>query len=499
MPSLRRVVRRLVGRPRRTAVGAVVLGLLGLHPGPCARAADADPAPARAGPRVDVSKPYAGLRFERDFAEALLRAAKEGRPVYLCENGRVEEGEGGTTALWRAYQAADLGAATAGFVVFVANPTAHGTVAAGGEEVCERYGCGTCAAHQAASAYVVARFSADGTLISPSHYLLDADGDVVYRGDYMESAVTSRDLVAWFVRLSPRLALRAVWGAREARLEALGKAPSAQALKELCAAWAASGDPWAPAGLVAAADQEDDPARREALWDAVGALGAPVRPLIFDALDAAASDPDLDPAATTRLLRVARACDPVLFAWAAARAALRSRADGDGLRKVAADVPGHAALPPAARAHLLEAVLCLVGEDADLHARFEAVGREAGLPATRLAWAAARRGERVPLDLVAAGPDERRRAVLSLSPDDVRRARSVLKGLLLDEVEEVRVAAAVALLRGQDASGADLLLAAVEDPVEGPEVRHALTRLAGEDRGDSAGAWEAFVRAGGVR
>lgn len=487
--------RRVVRRPRRVAVGAVVLGLLGVRSDPAARAADADPAPARAGPKVDLSKPYAGLRFGRDFAEGMLRAAKEGRPVYLCENGRVEEGEAGTTALWRAYQAADLGAAAAGFVAFVANPTAHGTVSVGGEEVCERYGCGTCAAHQAASAYVVARFSADGTLISPSHYLLDADGEVVYRGDFMESALTPRDLVGWFARLSPRLALRAVWGAREARLEALGKAPSAQALRELGAAWAASGDPWAPAGLVAAADQEVDPERRKALWDTVGGVGAPARALIFDAVDAVASDPDLDPAATSRLLDVARACDPVLYAWATARAAVRSKGEWDGLARIAVALGTGPALPPAARVHLVEAMSVLGKGDLG----FDAAAAEAGLPATRRAFAAGRKGERLPLDLVAAGPDERRRALLSLAPDDVVRARSVLKGLLDDDVEEVRVAAAVALLRGGDASGADTVLAALEDPVEGPEVRHALATLAGEDRGDTAGAWEAFVRAGGVR
>ena len=60
-------------------------------------------------------------------------------------------------------------------------------------------------------------------------------------------------------------------------------------------------------------------------------------------------------------------------------------------------------------------------------------------------------------------------------------------------------AAAVALRRAGDPAGADVLLKAMEDPVEGPEVRWALTKLAGDDRGDTAGAWEEFVRAGGAK
>ena len=46
-----------------------------------------------------------------------------------------------------------------------------------------------------------------------------------------------------------------------------------------------------------------------------------------------------------------------------------------------------------------------------------------------------------------------------------------------------------------------LTLAALSDPVEGPEAHEALVGLAGKDLGDEAAAWEAFLRVptGGAR
>lgn len=74
-----------------------------------------------------------------------------------------------------------------------------------------------------------------------------------------------------------------------------------------------------------------------------------------------------------------------------------------------------------------------------------------------------------------------------------------LVAYLGDPIEELRVAAAVALRRAGDPAGADVLLKAIEDPVEGPEVRWALTKLAGDHRGDTAGAWANPSRAGGAQ
>ena len=61
------------------------------------------------------------------------------------------------------------------------------------------------------------------------------------------------------------------------------------------------------------------------------------------------------------------------------------------------------------------------------------------------------------------------------------------------------MAAAIALRRAGDPAGADVLARALADPVELPEVRAALVALTGEDRGDSAEAWDEVLRAGGAR
>ncbi|MFO0934364.1 MAG: hypothetical protein U1E39_16880 [Planctomycetota bacterium] len=474
------------------------------------RAEDGPPEPpaGRRVPTADVGKPYVGIRWERDFDEGMRRAAKEGRGVYLCENGRVEEGEGGTTMLWRAYQGADLGAATAGLVCFVVNATGHATVKAGREEVCARYGCGTCAAHRAASAFVMARFSADQSIVSPSHFLLDPDGRAVYQGEYMQSALSTSDLEAWFVRLSPRHALRSVWGAREARTSALGKAETAAKLQELATAWIASKDPMAAAGVVATLEQETDDARRKALFAALATAGPDALPVVWDAVDGVATDPDVDPVATAAWLATAARLDAVFGTWALTRALARTRATPADLtaRCTAAGFPPASDAPGAEALRAEGAVLAAArapkpdaaATDAALR-HLEPAARAAGWPDARLAWIRAVCGKKTPVDLLSAGRDDVCRALLQLTPDEAKAAKAKLVGYLGDAVEEVRVAAAVALRRAGDPAGADVLLKAIEDPVEGPEVRWALTKLAGDDRGDTAGAWEEFVRAGGAK
>ena len=85
--------------------------------------------------------------------------------------------------------------------------------------------------------------------------------------------------------------------------------------------------------------------------------------------------------------------------------------------------------------------------------------------------------------------------------DEVKSAKDVVAPALKDPVEEVRVAAAVALRRASDPAGTEILLAALRDPVEGPEAHEALVAMAGKDLGDEAAAWEAFLRVptGGTR
>jgi len=483
---------------------AVLSGLPG-----AVRAEDAPPAPGRRVPSADVGKPYVGIRWERDFDAGMRRAAKEGRGVYLCENGRIEEGESGTTRLWRAYQGADLGAATAGLVGFVVNATAHGTKPVGGEEVCERYGCGTCAAHRAASAYVMARFSADQTIVSPSHFLLDPDGNAVYQGEYMQSALAAPDLEAWFVKLSPRLALRSVWGTRELRTTALTKTESVPKLAALATAWIATKDPLAPAGVVAAIELETDDARRKALFAALATAGHEALPVIWDAVDGVATDPDVDRAATAAWMALALRVHGEFGAWATARAMVRTSdrtfADrlGEGVAARAEEL-GDSPAQAGVFLSLAEAVAYDFARRAALHAdptpyadRIRRSVQAKLWPAGRARRALAWLGEKTPTGAPPTTRDDLRRSIVE--PDGAPIAPAQLVRYLADPVEEIRVAAAVALRRAGDPAGADVLLKAMEDPVEGPEVRWALTKLAGDDRGDTAGAWEEFVRAGGAK
>ncbi|MBL9086417.1 MAG: hypothetical protein JNM10_04680, partial [Planctomycetia bacterium] len=448
------------------------VALAGLAGAVRAEDAPSEPPAGRRVPTADVGKPYVGIRWERDFDEGMRRAAKEGRGVYLCENGRVEEGEGGTTMLWRVYQGADLGAATAGLVCFVVNATGHATAKAGRDEVCARYGCGTCAAHRAASAFVMARFSTDQTIVSPSHFLLDPDGRAVYQGEFMQSALSPSDLEAWFVRLSPRHALRSVWGAREARTSALGKAETAEQLRELATAWIASKDPLACAGVVATLDQETDPARRKALFAALATAGPDALPVIWDAVDGVATDPDVDRDATAAWLRLATQLEPMFGAWATARAMVRTTdlPFADTIGEVASaraetgpDDPIRAVVfltlaEAFARISLRRGALS--ASTAPYTDRIRGSVRARLWPAWRAQRALAWLGSKDAPQEEPKTRDDLRRALAD--PDGPSLAKPALLAHLRSPIEELRVAAAVALRRAGDPVGADVLLKAIE-------------------------------------
>jgi len=89
----------------------------------------------------------------------------------------------------------------------------------------------------------------------------------------------------------------------------------------------------------------------------------------------------------------------------------------------------------------------------------------------------------------------RRAALRHATAADVAANRAAVEKALADPWEEIRVAAAVALRRAGDASGAGVLLRALADPVEGAETRAALVELAGEDLGEDAGAWDRWLHA----
>ncbi|MBL9088520.1 MAG: hypothetical protein JNM10_15385 [Planctomycetia bacterium] len=213
--------------------------------------------------------------------------------------------------------------------------------------------------------------------------------------------------------------------------------------------------------------------------------------------------------ATAAWLDLARAVDAAFGAWATARALLRTRSTPPAVAWPSG--PPHtfggrdgAGATTTVLATIMEAA-CIArasafGANERIASRmFEQAAKAAGWPEARLAWVKAATGGKTPIDFFTAGRDEVRRGLTELTPEEVKVAKAKVVAYLGDPIEELRVAAALALRRAGDPAGADLLLKAIEDPVEGPEVRWALTKLAGDDRGDTAGAWEEFVRAGGAK
>jgi HEAT repeat protein len=88
---------------------------------------------------------------------------------------------------------------------------------------------------------------------------------------------------------------------------------------------------------------------------------------------------------------------------------------------------------------------------------------------------------------------ERREALALTTAFESESHVALAREALSDPNRDVRLAAAAALLHAGDRAGAEDLLAALDDPVEGPEVHAALVRWHGEDPGRPAGAWEPIL------
>lgn len=498
----------------------VALVLLGLAPTPRARAEEPPapppaPAPTPAPTPAPAPKPRpapwvppVGIHWEEDFEAGMRRAVAEGRPVLLAVNALLDEGETGNRMLaTQTYVSKAMGDASRPFVCFVGNPNDHATTKRpDGTEVCSRYGTGTCACHKAALAYVLKRFAFSGTdLISPSHYVLDPDGLPIYRGDYMQSCPTPRQLEELLAKASPTQALRLVWTAREAELAELSKTPVAE-LAEKAKLWLASKDVLAVAGLVSMIDQESDAARKEALLVALGGGPLPPHagPLLEDLLRQVTSTQDATSFAEPTWQRMAclasQALDPgkrwTMWLWTRLLVRVPSDLTAEVEPRVHSfpfrtDSPAEDS--PEGRAvwaMQLEA-LTLMGSPgalADLERLTE------GLPKLRILRALRKAGRGRPLPFDTGTRDERRLALSLATPDEVKAGKAKVLAALEDPIEEIRVAAALALRLAGDGSGADILLAAISDPVEGPEVRAALAALAGGDRGADPGPWEDVVR-----
>jgi hypothetical protein len=495
------VVLALFGAGLGVGFGVAGGSVLAGDPPPPAPPGPAAPPPAK---RVEVEE-VAGIRWERDFQEGLRRAAREGRPVFLAVNA-TEQGERANEWLWReAYPSKAWGDASRPFVCFVGNGNAHEEkVLADGTTVCSRYGVGTCACHKAALDYVMTRFD---TQISPSHYVLEPDGAAAWEKSYYTQDENPPFLDRWASLISPRIVQRRVWNAREAKMASLAKA-APDALRSVAEAWLAENDALAAAGLVAALDQETDPARRKALMGALEKSGVVGKAMLVEDVEQGTSAPAAAPEDALAWVGLATAIDRDFGAWAACRVIARSK--DDSLRGRAAarlagakDAEGFdwKNLPPPVAARVAEArVLAGDAKAAEVLAK----GDRTAVGDARVARALAKAGAPDPTaallkDLLAPGASTRnaRRAALShASAAAVKDAIDAVRKALADPAAEVRVAAAVALRRAGDASGASVVLAALADPVEGPDAHEALVAWHGSDLGDEPEAWEQVVRGG---
>ena len=456
-------------------------------PGPPSLVAPS-PVPPSA-PKAAPPPQRAGIRWEREFDVALRRAVTEGRPVLVAVNALVDEGETGNAYLAReTYASKEMGAATRAFVNFVANPTAHAVDREpDGSETCRRYGTGTCLCHQDAMRWVLGHLAgSDGAIISPYHAVLDPDGAVVYRGEFMQSCPTPEMLERFLVELSPSLALRDVWTSREAKLESLAKLESV-ALERAATSWLESNDPMAAAGLVALHGQESDPDRRGKLRFALARAGPTALSAIEDAVDAATTTPETDPDGLPGWLDAAIRIDPSFGALSTARAVMRSKAGERRERLWQHAWKSFQHQPDDALQAVTIEVKALLGQES-VREELPALAQAAGWSPARLLRAELRSGAEIKAPR--AGDRDAMRSWLYESARNGRSIDVSIAGKALARPEEeVRVAAALALRVAGDFRGVEILRAAIGDPVEGPEVRAALAKLAGGDRGEDPEAW----------
>jgi hypothetical protein len=440
------------GAVRRGAIATALTAVLAARPGLAADAPPAPAPPAQPPKKKPVVPEIVGIRWEPDFEAGLRRAAREGRPVFVAVNAL--EGEGANEMLRReAYPSESWGRASRPFVCFAANGEQHEErKGPDGQPACARFGQGPCAAHKDALVWTVRRF---GSMISPQHAVLEPDGATAYHKDYFTGEEGAPFLDAWAARLCPRLVARRVWSVRDLQTRALTEAHVA-ALEVRAKEWLASGDGYAPAGVVAVLEQETDAARRAALFAALRTAPPDAEAALFDPVDAATASPEADREATAVWVDVALAVAPELGDWAAARVVPRVK-DGTAWVKE--------------------------------FSRWSRTARRIAPPPHV--------GRPLPEGLRDPSRDVRRASLWAASPSDVRAAREAVREALGDRVEEVRVAAALALRRAGDPTGAETLLSMLADPVEGPDVRRALVAWRGEDLGEDPAAWDEVLRAEG--
>jgi hypothetical protein len=474
----------------------LILGLI-LAPRPCLAE---DPAPS---PGKPAKAPIEGIHWEEDLEAGLLRASREGRPVLFCINALFGQ-EGANTRLGSVlYRSAAWGRATRGYVAFVCNPADSD----GPDGLSTAYEGISSASAKAALQYVLDRFGSDQ--ISPQHIILEPDGDVAYRKEYYTGEVGPGLLDSWLAFVSPPIARQRAGLDRAKQIERLKQAPT-EKLAAHARNWLMEGDGLAAAGVLDVLIDEYDTARRLALIGALASAPVQQQNVLEFGAEETATYPDDDEAVTLAWARALLRSNRPSGIWMLSRAMARTEsADlrGDLLRIWVGRQPGQpvprlAELSPDEQERAREALLLAGDKRAD-----EAGGlkpSDKNLP-WRLARAVSKRAGTPRWPALAEALEDEQVAVVrgSLMEADaasVLGVRSKVEALLMVPGQRhVALAAALALLRaGKTAEKATviaLLLGAIQDEIEGPEVRAALMARLGEDLGLNVPGWRSALDA----
>lgn len=473
----------------------LMLGLI-LAPLPCL-AEDPAPSPGKPPPA-----PIEGIRWEEDLEAGLLRAAREGRPVLFCINALYGQ-EGANTRLGGTlYRSTSWGRATRGYVAFVCNPADHD----GPDGMSKVYEGITSASAKAALQYVLERFGSNQ--ISPQHIILEPDGDVAFRKEYYTGEVGPGLLDAWLAYVSPPAARQRAGLDRSKHIKRLKQAPT-EKLAPLARNWLMERDGLAAPGILDVLIDEYDGTRRLALIGALATAPAQQQHVLEFGAEETATYPDDDEAVTLAWARALLRSNRPSGIWMLSRAIARTESPqlrGRLLRAwVGRDegkpVPRIAELDRDERDMAREALVLAGDKRGGENGAWNKNGSD--LP-WRLARALSKRSSKLRWPALAKALDDDqvavvRGALLEADGAAVLAQRSKVEALLsVPGQRHVALAAALALLRGgktaQKPAVVALLVGAIEDEIEGPEVRAALAERLGEDLGGNVSGWRSALR-----
>jgi hypothetical protein len=143
----------------------------------------AAPAQTPPSPAPAAAAPAAGIRWERDFDQALARAQAEKKPLFVAF--LMDDEPANDQTIKEHYTDAQIVELTGRFVCLVCCIGEHP-----GDDGCKKFPGVTCAQHQAIEKKARTRWLVGDTVCAPQHVFCDSKGDVVLRRIYLISKET---------------------------------------------------------------------------------------------------------------------------------------------------------------------------------------------------------------------------------------------------------------------------------------------------------------------